>query len=216
MKSPYTGNDLSLPKTEVLKSIPEFFGIRLNEEPDYQVVLRDGAVEVRQYSPVIIATVTLSKKFDDYREEAFKRLAAYIFGENHGASSMEMTAPVFHQQGTGEKIPMTSPVLQTPSESGWSMSFVLPKRFTASIPPLPIDPAITLTRLNDRLIATLRYTGNNSVKKMAASRSELETWLQGQSRFRPIGATWWAQYDAPFVLNIAKRNEVQIEVVSTQ
>ncbi len=28
----------SVPMTEMLKSIPEFFGIRVNEEPSYEVV----------------------------------------------------------------------------------------------------------------------------------------------------------------------------------
>ncbi len=37
-----TSGKLQIPLVEKLKSIPEIFGVRLNEEPNYEVVKKDG------------------------------------------------------------------------------------------------------------------------------------------------------------------------------
>ena len=75
---------LHIPLTERLKSIPEIFGIRLNEEAHYEVVKKDGAFEIRQYSRQLIARVTIHEpNFEKFKGRAFEKLARYIFGENH-------------------------------------------------------------------------------------------------------------------------------------
>ena len=47
------------------------------EEPQYEVLTRDGDIEFRQYEPYIVAEVTVSQD-----NQAFRILAGYIFGDN--------------------------------------------------------------------------------------------------------------------------------------
>ena len=72
---------LHIPFLEMLKSIPEFVGLRFNEEPEYEVLQRYGEFELRRYSKQLRAKVTLKGlSFEEFRKVGFHKLAAYIFG----------------------------------------------------------------------------------------------------------------------------------------
>jgi hypothetical protein len=202
---------LSIPFSEHLKSLPEIFGIRLNEEPDYEPLLNDGAVELRRYPAMRLATVKLSGlELDEFRQAAFGTLARYIFGGN----------------ARGTVIPMTSPVLI--SECGhrgrtkrfegreWSMSFVLPSKYTERAPPLPKNPLVKLEKIPAFEAAALTYSGNNTIDKIEAHASELVKWLKDHPGLKANGAFLLAQYDAPFALPFFKRNEILGMVRVTQ
>jgi hypothetical protein len=217
MQSPHTGNKLELPFNEILKSIPEFLGFRVNEEPSYHVVSKEGSIEVRRYPSMTTASVTVDKNFDNYREEAFRRLASYIFGENSGKSSLSMTAPVLQMKSHPEKLPMTAPVLHETNGAGWTMSFLLPAKLTAESAPQPIDPKISLKDIPSRTIVALRYSGSNSLEMMDKQQKKLQAWLVGHiDAYRPLYEPFFAQYDAPFILPFLRRNEVQVEVREMQ
>ncbi|MFM8766208.1 MAG: heme-binding protein, partial [Rubrivivax sp.] len=64
------------------------------EEPDFEVVQRLDAVEIRQYAPYVVAEVTVTGPADSAGNRAFPLLAGYIFGKNKGERKMAMTAPV--------------------------------------------------------------------------------------------------------------------------
>lgn len=206
--------ELHIPVSEKLKTIPEFFGIRVNEEPKYQVVKSDGDFEIRQYDPVVLAKLTMSGlSYDRYREMAFKRLANYIFGGNMAAKSASMTSPVLEEKAPSEMIPMTAPVLQEKSsEKEWTMAFILPEKYSLTTAPKPLDPDISLVSLPIFLVAVVKYSGNNSAQKITQYENKLHEWLRSQPDYLVDGLPYCAQYDAPFVLPFVKRNEIHIRV----
>ena len=106
---------MRIPATEILKSIPELVGIRLNEQPKFTIVEKSKGVEVRSYVPIRLASTKVSSQSEDFRSVAFERLAKYIFGAN----------------AKNQEIPMTSPVFQERTGDGWTMSFALPAEFRA-------------------------------------------------------------------------------------
>jgi hypothetical protein len=69
------------------------------------------------------------------RYAGFKRLAAYIFGQN-----IAMTAPVAQAQS----IAMTAPVAQESAEGGWTVSFYMPAKYTLATLPKPVDPGVVI------------------------------------------------------------------------
>jgi len=158
MQSPATGGKISVPLTEYLKSIPEFVGIRVNEEPTYDVLERTGDVEIRRYAPMATATVPVQAEGEEAREEAFKRLAAFIFGENQ----------------EGETLAMTSPVVEDRRE----MTFVLPKRVLADGVPNPTDPSIRIAFTPSRTVAALRYGGDQTTPTSASTAGSCwKSWM---------------------------------------
>jgi len=209
---------LSIPLKERLKSIPEAFGIRLNEEPSYEVVMTDGDFEVRRYKAHTIAKISLQgMTFDDFREAAFKKLAHYIFEGNEKHSSIPMTSPVMEQHGTEannpKQISMTSPFMQQENEpGGWTMSFILPKEFTVKSAPTPNDQSVVLEEVPERLLASISYSGNNTLENVKEHERKLADWLKKQPNIQSSGRFMVAQYDAPFVIPFLKKNEIMVQV----
>lgn len=191
-------HELHVTLKEKIKSIPETFGIRLNEEPIYTVLKKDGDFEIRHYPKQLIAKVTLhGMSYDYFREHAFEKLAAYIFEGNK----------------SNDPIPMTSPVLQHEDPNGaWTMSFILPKGYTLQSAPRPTNPEIELEEVEPYNAAVITYSGNNKIDKIESHKKELAEWVKTQLEVSSSGHYFIAQYDAPFVIPFLKRNEIQVKV----
>ena len=58
------------------------FGIRNNETPKYEVLLKERNKEIRYYESYIVAKTTVKGKFKESQGTAFRILAGYIFGDN--------------------------------------------------------------------------------------------------------------------------------------
>ena len=56
------------------------------EEPRYQVLQSDGAFELRQYEPMLVAHVEVDGDASGARNAGFRLLAGYIFGGNQGVT----------------------------------------------------------------------------------------------------------------------------------
>ena len=81
------------------------------ETPDYTVKMSHNNYEIRSYPSMLVAEVTVMGNRDQASTRGFRKLAAYIFGDNISSESISMTSPV-GQKKVSEKIAMTSPVLQ--------------------------------------------------------------------------------------------------------
>lgn len=192
-----------IPFSEKLRGIPGFFGIRLYDEPHYEVLVSDGHREIRRYSPVTLATLTAPGDYEEASENAFLRLADYIFSPPKLADADDSVAP----------IPMTAPVFQQKSRAGWTLSFILPEHLSLASAPRPKDPGITLQQVPSRLMASLRYSGVNDEQKMEEQSRELLAWIEKNGTYRPTGEVICAQYDGPHTIPFLRRNEIQIPVL---
>lgn len=185
-------------------------GIRTTPEPPSEVIQKDGAIEVRQYQPQVLAETWVDKDYDDAGSAGFRRIAGYIFGGNQARQSIAMTAPVL-QQERPETIAMTAPVLQQETDKGWWMAFILPEDITLANAPTPDDSRVLLREIPAQKVATLRYGGLNSPEKMASNAALLENWLK-EHDYQVVGDAMMASYDPPWTLWFARRNEVQFKL----
>jgi hypothetical protein len=204
-------SSLTVPLYEKLKGIPGIFGIRLGEGRAYDVLTFDGEVEIRSYRPLLLASITVNGSFDHARMEAFMALASYIFGKNKDKKHLKMTTPVL-QEESNIGIPMKSPVLHKPTRLGWTMSFVLPVKYTLATAPTPKDRRIHLFTQPARVVACLRYSGVNSQDKIKKYSAQLLRWLSKNHLYDPIGEIQSAEYDGPSTIPFLRKNEVLIEV----
>ncbi|MEM7702287.1 MAG: heme-binding protein [Pseudomonadota bacterium] len=190
------------------------------EEPAFTVVKTDNAFELRDYEPIIVAEVTHSGGRRDASGRSFRRLAAYIFGQDRpdGGEPIAMTSPVIQDRvdtakvDQDAKIAMTSPVIQ--EETGtdtWRMRFVMPAKYTMeTLPTAPED--VTLTTVPARRLATVKFNGYGSASDLAQMETFLTDWIVKEG-LTPKGAFEYAFYDAPMVPGRMRRNEVLMEVV---
>jgi hypothetical protein len=175
------------------------------EQPRYEVLAQDGAFELRQYAPTIVAEVTVPGDRDAAVNAGFKLLAGYIFGANVPKQKIEMTAPVTQQPG--EKIAMTAPVTQQAKGGEWIVRFVMPSSWTMNTLPKPTDPRIRLETVPARKMAAIRFSGFHSDSSYAAKAEALSAEMAKRG-LRPAGPAVYAYYDPPWTLPFMRRNEV--------
>jgi effector-binding domain-containing protein len=180
------------------------------EEVPYTVIEQNGEMELRQYSPHIVAETTVEGAFDKVGSEGFRRLAGYINGENRSKQSIAMTAPV-SQEAQSEKIAMTAPVGQEKSGDRWRITFVMPAKYTLDTLPEPLDSRIKITQEPARLMAAVRYSGTWSRKGYEENRERLLAWIEERG-FKQTAEPVWARYNPPFMPWFLRRNEILIPV----
>ncbi|KPF63384.1 SOUL family heme-binding protein [Porphyrobacter sp. AAP60] len=172
---------------------------RTTEEPEFALVAAEGDFALRDYPQLVVAEVTSSGERQRASGASFRRLAAYIFGQDRPEG--------------GESIAMTAPVLQeetAPNE--WRMRFVMPAKYSLeTLPPAPAN--IGLTQVPARRMAAIRFSGNGSGRDLALMEARLRDWLMGQG-LMPAGEAEYAFYDAPMVPGPLRRNEVLIPVAA--
>lgn len=180
------------------------------ETPEYEVLQSDGAFEVRQYKPYLVAETVVEGDVEDAGNKAFRILFNYISGENESRRKVEMTAPV-EQRVQSEKIKMTAPVEQQRRGEVWVVSFVMPGAFTLETLPQPTNDKVSIRQVPSRRIAAVRYSGSWSGERYHNRKKALEAWMS-EKEIRAAGASVWARYNSPFSFPFLRRNEVLIPV----
>ena len=200
---------------QVGESLLSTVGIRIGtEEPKHTGERLTDRVELRRYGVRIAAETTVAADEDAARNEGFRRLAGYIFGKNHGADSIAMTAPVV-QSKAGRKIAMTAPVAQSAESTevgaGWVIRFFMPAKWTLDTLPRPNDDRVRLTEVPGETLAVLTFSGDRGPRAVHARTDELLEVLRAHG-FEPTGepAAWF--YDPPWTLPFRRRNEIVVPV----
>ncbi len=169
------------------------------EQPQYDLLSRlESGLVIRRYGPRLSARTAMAGDDDG---PAYRRLAAFVLGENRGAS------------GTGEEIGMTAPVEVGPVGLGLpgAVRFFMPARYTAETLPLPDDPRIQIETVPEQVLAVLRFAGSGRGEAAAKWRARLLDALT-RAPWRAKGEPMMFFYDAPWVPGPLRRNEIVVEV----
>ena len=182
------------------------------EEPKYRVIEKDGAIEIRDYEPYIVAeTAVEGKEFDEASNEGFRRLAGYIFGGNQARRSIEMTAPVTTERSV--RIAMTAPVEMQGSTGSYVITFMMPSEYTLETLPVPNDSRVTLRLVPGRKMAAIRFSGFWTEESFRERTEELLGWLKKRG-IAAAGDPVLARYNSPWSLWFLRRNEVLVPIQS--
>lgn len=166
------------------------------ETPNYAVVSRDGDFELRDYPAMTVAEVVRTGGRSDALRGGFRPLAGYIFAKERG----------------GEKIAMTAPVTQEPTEEGsWRVRFIMPRDWSLEDLPRPAQAEVELTRTEPQRMAAVRFSGAWNDAVMAAQEERLRAWI-AERGLETTTAPTYAYYNDPFTPGFLRRNEVLIGV----
>lgn len=173
------------------------------EEPDYAVIRKWGAVEVRFYAPYVVAQVVVAGPEDIAGNQGFPILADYIFGKNKGEKQLAAATPA--------RFAMTAPVTQTAASSGFLVQFVLPKHITLESAPEPVDDRVQLRAVAESKRATIAFSGFWSAANYNEHLEKL------QSALRAVNLPWtgepvYARYNPPWTPWFMRRNEIWLAV----
>lgn len=187
------------------------FGQNGVESAPYTLLKADASqnIEVRNYDTMVLVSADMA---GDGRNSAFRKLFGYISGDNEGAVSIAMTAPVIMDNNSkGEKIAMTAPVFMSNRPGDSMMSFVMPKEFTLQTAPKPTNPELVVTEVNDYKVAAIQFSGTLSRSNVAKHTELLQQWLSANG-YTAKSAPIEAGYNGPLTLPMLRRNEVLIEI----
>jgi hypothetical protein len=184
------------------------------DEPAHEVISEDGAFQLREYAPMILAEVEVAGSMAGAGNAGFRPLANYIFGGNQaregGAAEIAMTTPV--TQTRSQTIEMTTPVTQARAEDGvWRVAFVMPAEWSMDTLPVPDDASVVIREQAARRMAVVRFSGGANDARFQARESELRSHIQSQG-WTVTGEAVYARYDPPWIPTPFRRNEVMIEV----
>jgi hypothetical protein len=165
------------------------------EKQPYQVIKKERGFEIRYYPPTTMATVVITAStYKEVASPGFRKLAGYIFGGNQQGMSIAMTAPVHMDM----------------SETGSTMSFVMPQGMTPDNLPKPNDPSVHLSTSKPEYVAAIRFGGYASDEDIQKHAAKLEQLLQEQG-IKHSGHFRFLGYNAPYQF-LCRRNEVIVTV----
>ena len=185
------------------------------EEPTYSVVQKTEQFEVRQYEPYLVAEVVVPGPVSEAGSQGFSLLGGYIFGKNKGERKLEMTAPVTQttiDPPAPVKLEMTAPVTQAATPSGFLVQFVMPKGYTLTTLPEPLDARVKLREVPANRVAVIRFSGSWS---QSLYEEKLQT-LRGAlaaAGMATVGEPVSSRYNSPFSLPFLRRNEIWLNLV---
>lgn len=162
------------------------------EKPDYEVILKEGDFEIRQYKPMIIA---LSKEENLRGGSGFNKLFGYISGKNKAQEKISMTAPVWNDL----------------DKENMTIAFVMPKNYDLENLPEPQDSGVVLVEKPSRRMAALRFSGNARPSTINEKTEQLLKWMNDKN-LTGLGMVELARYNPPFIPGFLKRNEVLMEI----
>jgi hypothetical protein len=179
------------------------------EHAKYEVVETQGAIEIRDYAPHMVAEVSVSGERKGAINQGFRLIADYIFGNNTASTKVAMTAPVIQQPS--EKIAMTSPVIQQGSGSEWSVRFVMPASYTLATIPKPNNTAVTLHEIISKRYAAIRFSGIANENTLTEKTDALSIFI-AEKQLKAVSTPTFAFYNPPWTLPFLRRNEVMVEI----
>jgi hypothetical protein len=190
-------------------------------QPPYEVEFEYGRLEIRRYDHQIHAETSVEHAaWDETLNEGFRRLAAYIFGDNEARQRLPMTSPVMTTVTLGSgprrsvkswKPPSVAPLGQLNAETSRNMVFVMPGDMTLDELPTPNDERIHLHGVAPRRVAVLAFRGRYGGDLPAQKRNEL-LFLLKCAGLKAASEVWLAGYDGPSTLGFLRRNEVLVEI----
>ncbi|HKL10456.1 MAG TPA: heme-binding protein [Clostridia bacterium] len=165
----------------------------LVEQIDYDVLLKEEAMEIRQYDGFNVAEIKKAGK--DVMDSGFNDIFRYISGGNESS----------------EKISMTSPVLSEMEDDFVKTSFVMPKSHKFEDLPEPIDKAVEIRHVPKGTYGAIRFTGSWKQEKFLNMSGHLRLWLESKE-YEIISNVIVARYNPPFTPPFLRRNEILYEV----
>ncbi len=182
------------------------------EKAQYRVLdLIGDNVEIREYPARLVAEVEVEGTGEGSANEAFRILAAFIFGKNQSKNKIDMTVPVTARLAS-EKIAMTTPVTTSGAKS-IKMQFYMPRKYSIESLPEPKDGRIKIFVQASAKYAVLKFSGPSSDRNMKLHESKLFDLLRAKS-IETEKIPLRAVYNPPWTLPFLRRNEIWVEMKS--
>lgn len=162
------------------------------ETIDYEVVKKEGNIEIRKYDAFLLASTKTRK--NPSRDTGFSNVFDYISGNNDQK----------------KKISMTTPVVTYEEENSLVTGFYVSKKFTKDTVPRP-EGDVFIHELEPSLYAVIRFRGTWSDENFDKHDKVLLKYLKSEG-FEVSSSRLIMRYQPPFMPSFLRRNEVAYQI----
>lgn len=166
------------------------------EEPKYTVVATKGDMEIRNYSPMIVAETLVKAPESEAMSNGFRILADYLFGNNSEKKKMAMTAPVTRQGA---------------AKDTWRVRFFMPSEYRLKTIPQPVNSDVQIKSVPYTKVAAIRFSGLVLDRTVDEKTALLKDFIHSKGMVEQENPIL-ARYDPPWTLPFLRRNEVLFPV----
>ena len=161
------------------------------KEPQYNLIKKDGKIEIRQYSEYVIAKTSINHGDLEENNNMFRTLAGYIFEGN----------------ADNQSIPMTAPVITQNNNSNYEMIFFMldvdePKKL-----PVPNNRDVILEKMEIGKTVSIRFGLWATEKRVSYYKKILDGYIK-ENNLKIDSELMVAQYTSPWVLPPFRKNEL--------
>ena len=123
----------------------------------YNVLEKDGAIEVRDYPALVVAEVTRRGDRNSAVRAGFGPLAGYIFAKNRDGESISMTAPV--TQALAPPVSKDTSGQANGADETWIVRFIMPAKYTLDTLPKAAGDDVRLLSVTAGRFAAIQFSG---------------------------------------------------------
>ena len=158
------------------------------ETAKYQVIKKDGNIEIREYESFFIAST--KTRIDNRQSSGFNNVFNYISGQNNQR----------------EKISMTVPVVTTIEDEYLVTSFLVPQKYHGNIPE-PSSSNVFIEEMKQGKFISIRFSGSWSQENYMKHDAKLIKYIE-ENNITTTSKRYIFRYQGPFVPSILRRNEI--------
>ncbi|MEQ9116418.1 MAG: heme-binding protein [Rickettsiales bacterium] len=161
------------------------------ESIDYQVLVSENDIEIRQYPELLLVSTTSNASTDDKKNVTFKRLFDFIGGENARKEEIDMTIPVFWTKLLKE----------------FKMSFVAPKKYSFQTLPKPTNSQVFVEAQPSGKYLVITFNGSPELQNMNEQSKILMDYAE-KNNIQIREGRLLAIYDPPWTIPFLRKNEI--------
>lgn len=163
---------------------------KLNQ-PEYELIEKDGKIEIREYSKYVIAKTSIKQIEMNQNNNMFRTLASYIFGSN----------------SKNQSIPMTAPVITQITNTNYDMIFFMLDAQKPEDLPTPNDQRISLEQMEIGKTISISFGMWATEKRIQNYKEKLDNYIN-QKKIQVQSPLMVAQYNSPWALPPFRKNEL--------
>jgi hypothetical protein len=161
------------------------------KEPQYNLIKKDGKIEIREYSNYVVAKTSLNKGDTKENNSMFRTLAGYIFGRNSKKQSISMTAPVITQNNNDD----------------YNMIFFMLDAKNPEELPIPNNQNVILEKMDIGKTISITFGMWATDDRVARYKPILDKYIN-DNKIEVLSALMVAQYNSPWAIPPFRKNEL--------
>ena len=165
----------------------------LFETLKYELLSRDGHIEIRKYNDFLLAKTKTDP--DYYQNSGFNNVFQYISGYNEDK----------------QRISMTTPVVTQIEEGKLSTGFYVPSKYDESNVPKPKSSNVTIENIQEGIFITIRFSGNWKQERFEKYDKILQDYIK-ENNLKILSHRYILRYNPPMTPAFLRRNEIMYRI----